>query len=211
MAKSTKQRIVLFGGTFDPIHNGHLIVAGDVGRQFDADKIVLIPSSNPPHKENANITEAKHRLAMARLAVQDDNFFDVSDCEMCRSGPSYTLDTVRYFRDKYGPDAELYWLIGADTLGELAWWHRICELLSECTVVTAMRGGCQIDKAAWDKLAASSIQPEQITRLREHICQTPLIEISSSDIRRCVAMGLPIRCYVPQAIRDYIVTHSLYQ
>ena len=98
-----KDNVLLFGGTFDPIHHGHLIVARSVAEQLDVEKTILIPSANPPHKSNLKLTDPKHRLAMTRLAVDGDNRFEVSDCELHRDAPSYTIDTVKHFRKSSGP------------------------------------------------------------------------------------------------------------
>jgi len=199
--------LLLFGGTFDPIHNGHLIVCRAVAELLGVQRAVLIPSAQPPHKVGKRVSSATDRLAMTGLAVQGDCTFAVSDCELKREGPSYTLDTVNEVRTAYGPTVPLYWLIGGDSLGELASWHRIAELADACTLVTAARPG-------WEGLDAASLKgvlgSAQIKRIDRHIFETPAIAISATDIRRRVRAGLSIRYLVPETIRQYIDDHGLY-
>ena len=144
---NNQQAILLFGGTFDPIHHGHLIVARQVAERLGVKKVVLIPSARPPHKHSSVVANAEHRLRMVQLAVEADALFDVCDCELRRAGVSYTLDTVRHLRDLHGPAIRLYWLIGADTIRELPNWHKLADLLNECTIVTASRPGSSADDA----------------------------------------------------------------
>ena len=200
--------IVLFGGTFDPIHFGHLIIARSVGEQLAAARIIFIPSACPPHKSEAAITSTDHRLAMTRLAVDSEPGFEVSDCELQRSGPSYTFDTIAHFRRTLGNDAELCWIIGADSLGELVSWYRVGELVDACRIVTASRPGFDDP----DLVALSTVLSEaQVARLRENVLTTPRIDVSSTDIRRRVAAGRSARYLVPETVRAYIEDNSLYR
>lgn len=208
MTKIDKRNILLFGGTFDPIHNGHLIIAGDVAKKIAAEKIFVVVAATPPHKDKNAVGPADHRLAMAKLAVAGDERFEVSDCELARSGPSYTLDTVNHFRDIYADTAKLYWLIGADMIGELASWYKIAELFERCTIVTAARPGYRPDRLEALEAALSS---EQIRRLKDNILQTPLVDISASEIRHRATAGRPIGDYVANGVREYIEQNKLYR
>jgi nicotinate-nucleotide adenylyltransferase len=199
--------VVLFGGTFDPIHIGHLIVARSVGERLGAERIMLIPSAEPPHKADATITPAEHRLAMTRLAVDDEPGFTVSDCEVRRNGPSYTFDTISHFRLTLGEDVELCWIIGADSLCELVSWYRAAELVDACRIVTAARPGFDNPDLSMLRQVFSETQ---VTRLQESILPTPRIDISSTEIRRRVGTGQSIRYLVPEAVRNYIAEHGLY-
>jgi nicotinate-nucleotide adenylyltransferase len=199
--------LVLFGGTFDPIHHGHLLVARAVAEQLEVGKVILIPSAQPPHKANHAISPAANRLQMASLAVEGDALFEISDCELHRSGPSYTLETVRHFRQMYGPEVPLYWLIGADSIRELPGWYRIGELVEECTIVSA--GRPRYDLRDMGALAAA-LNEGQIARLQEYQMDTPLIEISATEMRRRVAEGLSIRYMTPRAVEAYILAQKLY-
>ena len=200
--------IALFGGTFDPIHLGHLIIARSVGEQLGAGRIIIVPSASPPHKDAATVTPADHRVAMARLAVADEPGFEVSDCEVQRDGPSYTVDTIAHFRRTLGPETDLCWIIGADSLTELVSWYRVSELVDACRIVTASRPG-------FDNPDLSALRPPlsetQVATLKQGILATPRIDISSTDIRRRVAAGRSARYLVPEAVRTYIEENSLYR
>ncbi len=201
-------RIGLYGGTFDPIHLGHLIVARAVRELLAMERMILIPSARPPHKAAEETTAAAHRLAMTRLAADGEPGMEVSDCEIKRSGPSYTIDTVAEFRRRLGDDVELNWIIGADTLRELATWHRVEELVDACRFVVAARPGSESPDL--DPLR-EVLRDEQIDRLRANRVETPLIDISATEIRRRVADGRSIRWLVPESVRAYIHEHRLYR
>lgn len=199
--------VLLFGGTFDPIHHGHLLVSQWAAERLGAARVVLIPSAVPPHKVGNRVTAASDRMQMARRAVEDDDAFEVSDCELHREGPSYTLDTVRHFRRLYPDDINLYWLIGADSLPELAGWHEVKRLVDECTIVTAARPGTDAgDLSALDAV----LEENQISKIRQHILNIPQMEISSTEIRDRARQGQSIRYFVPAPVADYIHNHRLY-
>ena len=202
-----KNGVLLFGGTFDPIHNGHLTITRAAAEKLGLEKVILIPSAAPPHKPAAAITPAAHRFAMAAAAAQEDSLFQVSDCELQRTGPSYTLDTVCHFRALLGPDSPLYWLIGADSITELPNWYHITQLLDECTLAIAARPGYPLGN--WPELRPA-LNDRQIAQLQEYTLDTPLVDISATDIRRRVAQGLPISDLVPHPVERYIAQHRLY-
>jgi nicotinate-nucleotide adenylyltransferase len=200
-------RIALYGGSFDPIHLGHLIASRSIAEQLHLSKVVLIPARQSPLKTNRAVSEPEHRLAMARLAVEGDPFFEVSDAEVHRPGPSFTIDTVTSFRQTLPPDADLFWIIGADSLPELPSWRRVADLVRLVQIVTAARPGWSPPPR--DDLAAM-IGPIAAQSLLDHCCRTPQIDISSSDIRNRVRAGLPIRYLVPDGVASYIASHKLY-
>jgi nicotinate-nucleotide adenylyltransferase len=204
---SARDRVLLFGGSFDPVHHGHLIVARHVAEQFEIGRVVLIPSRTPPHKPIVALAEIEHRLAMCRLAVEGDTLFEVSDWEARRSGPNYTLLTVEHFRREMGGRVELCWLIGMDSLHELHTWHRAAELVAACTIVTAARPG--YSSPTVEQLAGrfSASAAEQLVN---RIVSSRQIDISSTDIRMRVGAGAGIRYLVPPAVEGYIRDNRLY-
>jgi len=201
--------MLLFGGTFDPVHNGHLIVARAAAEELGFARVTLIPANNPPHKPPA-CAPAADRLAMLGLAVQGDGLFDVCDLELRRSGPSYTLDTLKALRRQLG-EVSLHWLIGADMLADLPDWHRADEVLSLVRIVVAARPA---ERGTVDDVLAGlsgRLGEQHIRRLREGILHMPLIDISSSDIRRRVAAGQSVRYLVPEGVARYVADHGLYR
>jgi nicotinate-nucleotide adenylyltransferase len=201
-------RIGLFGGSFNPVHVGHLIASRAVAEQLRLDAIYLIPAALPPHRMPKNLAPAEHRLEMLRLAVQGEPLFEVSDYEIRRPGPSYTILTVEEFRRRLGEAAELFWILGADSLAELANWYEATRLVELCRVVTAARPG-------WDQPDLSGLvqrfSPVQVEHIKAGVLLTPRIDISASEIRRRVAEGLSIRYLVPQMVADYIARNNLYR
>jgi len=199
--------VALFGGSFDPIHNGHLIVARSVAEQLGASRLVFIPAATPPHKRHNDLAPAEDRLAMVRLAVAGESGWEVSDCELRRDGPSYTIDTVVEFRERLGAETPIAWVIGADTLPELASWYRVEELVELCRIVTAARPG-------WERPDVAPLRARlaeaQVRRLAGDILDTPRIDIAATDIRRRVREGRSIRYLVPDAVREYIERRRLY-
>lgn len=189
-----------FGGSFNPIHAGHLLVARAVAEAGGFDRVVLVPSAQPPHKpETADLADARHRLGMCQAVTRHDPLFEVDDRELRRHGPSYTIDTVRAL--KQGGAGSVSWLIGADMLQILPQWHRAEELLAEVNFVIAQRPGYAAD---WSAL------PQPFQSLRSKVVPAPLLEISASDIRRRLKEGRSIRYLVPPEVERYILSHKLY-
>jgi nicotinate-nucleotide adenylyltransferase len=200
--------VVLFGGSFNPIHIGHLIVARAVAEHLQAGRLVLIPSRNPPHKNDDKLADAADRLEMARLAVAGEPGFEVSDVEIKRSGPSYSYLTIQGFRESVGPDVPLYWVIGGDTLPDLYTWYHIGDLVDLCHVVTAVRPGYETPDLSQLEMVLSS---RQVQKLRDMILPTPRIDISATNIRDRIAEGQPISYLVPESVRRYIEQKGLYR
>ena len=202
------QCIGLYGGSFNPIHNGHLIVARAVAERLQLDRVILLPSARPPHKGDHRLLDAGHRAEMVRLAITGEPLFEFSDYDLTRDGPSYTIDTIAHFHESLGQHVELYWIIGADSLAELTTWYRVSDLVDACRIITASRTGW--DTIDWTRLRAI-LSDAQVTALRAGVLQTPRIDISSTDIRRRVCDGQSIRYFVPDAVLNYIETHALYR
>lgn len=194
-------RTLCFGGSFNPIHHGHLICVQAVAEARGDDRVVLIPSALPPHKLDAKeLADPHHRLRMCQLAAAGDGLFEVDDLEVMRTGPSYTIDTVRELRRRGWE--RVAWLIGADMLALLPKWHEPLALLREGELVIMARPGWSID---WESL------PGPFQGLRANVVEAPLVDISATTIRRRVATGQSIRYLVPDAVADYIAAHGLYR
>lgn len=202
--RQLKQRIGVMGGTFDPIHIGHLVTAEAVRLEYNLEKVIFIPASQPPHKQNSTVTPAFHRYIMTVMATYSNPFFFVSDMELNRPGPSYTLDTMRALIAQYGDNSDFYFITGVDAVQDLATWHNVEELLDICHFVAATRPGCigTIDNVIQYFGAKGQ---ERIHRLA-----TPELEISSTDIREKVKKGLSIKYIVPESVESYILKENLY-
>lgn len=195
----------IIGGTFDPIHFGHLILAEKAREAFNLKKVVFVPAAIPPHKIGEVLTSAEDRLQMVQLAVAGNPFFEVSAVELERDGPSYTVDTIKQLKKAgYGSDAAF--IMGFDSLLELHTWKNYQELLNETKIITAFRPGYPIlkDDNEWPKF----LRPyrEQIMLL-----EAPLLDISSTWLRVEMMYGRSIRYLVPEPVRDFIEKHNLYR
>lgn len=200
-----QEKIILFGGSFDPIHRGHLAVAEYALKALRAGRLIFIPARRSPHKHRI-AAGSRDRLAMIHLAVAGQNCLDVSDCELRRPEPSYTIDTIEFFLQQT-PQAVLYWLMGVDQLDDFDKWHQVQRLLNLCRICVMLRGGYPPPDM---RRFAGIFSDEQIDRLQKDIIRTPEIQISSTDIRRQLAGGhIPTDALHP-AVADYIKQHRLY-
>jgi nicotinate-nucleotide adenylyltransferase len=202
----TKERIGIVGGSFNPVHFGHLIIAQDAWDHLALSKLIFVPAAIPPHKVKQHRVSAEHRLNMLRLALADDERFEVSDIEIQRGGISYSIDTVLALQ-KENPNAELFFLMGSDSLVELHTWNRVDELVQACTIVTLLRPG----EDTLDKMTQKiKLPPAVRTRLMQHVVDAHRIEISSTEIRRRIEQGLSIRYLLPRDVENYIFENKLY-
>lgn len=195
-------RCLCFGGSFNPIHVGHLICARAVAEAGGFDRVVLFPSAQPPHKPgSADLAPAEDRLAMCGLAAAEQGeLFEVEDLELRRSGPSYTIDTAAELRRRGWP--EVHWLVGADMLMSLPKWHRAGELLQQVAFVVMARPGWTLD---W------SLLPEPYRRLKANVIEAPLIQLGATEIRQRVAAGRSIAYLTVPSVVKYIHEHGLYR
>ena len=203
------RQLVLFGGTFDPVHFGHLIVARSVAEQCGFERVTLVPTAKAPHKRDVSASAAD-RLAMLRLAIEGDDLFDVSEVELRRPGASYTFDTLTAMRASHADSVQLHWLIGADMLADLPNWHRATDVIALARIVVACRPPWHERMAGILSELGAKFGPESADRLARRVVQTPLIDISSSLIRHRVAQGLSIRYLVPEPVEGYISSRGLY-
>jgi len=200
-----KRRIGIFGGTFNPIHLGHLLTAQDASEQLRLERVIFIPSAAPPHKVVDKLASARDRLQMIKLAIRGHDRFEVDDLEIRRGGKSYSVDTLRELRRRH-PRATLYFIIGADSLQELHLWREVRRLVTLCTFVTVPRPGFEPKPVVDPRLDAATRR-----RLRQQVLRGHACDIASRDIRARVAEGKSIRYLVPDAVREYIRTRQLYR
>jgi len=192
-------KIGIFGGTFNPPHYGHLIVAEFIREEVGLDKIIFIPCSIPPHKQNneylIQIASPEHRFEMVKLAITGNKFFEVSDIEINRGGVSYTIDTVNYFVSNF-PEEKFYLLIGADQFAEFHTWRKPDEIVQKVNLIVFNRPGFVIPQTEFSKFAT--------------FITIPNIEISASTIRKRIRHGKSIKYLVPPAVEEYILANKLY-
>lgn len=194
-------KTLCLGGSFNPIHHGHLICARAVMERAGYAQVMLIPSSQPPHKPaHANLAPAADRMRMCQLAVHNSATFTVDDLELQRPGPSYTIDTAQELKQARGWP-EVHWLIGADMLNYLPKWHRATELVQQVHFIVMARPGFEFD---WPNL------PPEYQHLRERVVEAPRIDISSTQIRERVRAGLPIDYLTPPAVVQHVRDNRLY-
>ena len=201
-------RVAIFGGSFDPVHLAHLVLAEYAREARSLDKVVFVPASRPPHKPQGPLAPGSERFEMLRLAVAHNPHFEVSAMELERDVPSYTLVTVRETARNLDPECELHLILGSDSLHDLPnWWHAQ-ELVRAARIVCLERPGFPLGRL--DDLEAC-FGAQAVAAIREGIVRAPLLEISSSDIRRRIALGRSIRYLVPEPVREYIAARKLYR
>jgi nicotinate-nucleotide adenylyltransferase len=194
MPQKTKSKIGILGGTFDPPHLGHLIIAQTAVEDLELDKVLFVPAASPPHKTDRLTAPASHRLAMLRLAIKGNNKFETTALELQRGGISYTVDTLRIFNERY-PDAELFLLLGEDNYAEFHSWKSPEEIVRLASLVI------------YHRIGYGNVQGSRypVTQLKG-----PLLELSSTDIRKKVLHGHSIRYFVPKDVGGYIKSKKLY-
>ncbi len=194
------------GGTFDPIHHGHLVTAEEARVQFGLNSVIFVPNRHPPHKNPADVTDPEDRYLMTFLATAPNPYFSVSRAEIDRPGASYTIETIRLLAAEHR-DAELFYITGADAIQQIlrGEWERSPELMGLCQFIAATRPGFVLDL---ETLRHSNCTGRTLDNV--HKMEIPAMAISSTDIRSRVRTGRPIRYLVPDAVEAYIAKHSLY-
>ena len=187
-------KIGILGGTFNPIHIGHLILAEEAFWKLKLDKVIFVPSYLPPHKEEADIIDPQHRFNMVSLAIEGNERFEVSKIEIEAKGWSYSVETLKQFRQRFGPDSERFFITGSDSLKELFSWRKIDEIFNLSKFIVAQRPGYPIEELP------KNVQAVAITG----------VEISSSEIRKRLKDKKSIRYLVPEGVRAYIEKNKLY-
>jgi nicotinate-nucleotide adenylyltransferase len=200
---SQSERLGIIGGTFDPPHYGHLVLAENGRVQLDLDQVLFVPAAQPPHKPEQPITAARHRVAMVKAAIADNVAFQLSRVDLDRAGPNFTVDMLGIFRETC-PQASFFFLMGGDSLAEFLSWRDPAGIVQQAHLGVMKRPGWEADVATLQ---------EQLPGIGERLAwlDTPHLKISGTDLRRRVREGLPIRYLVPHAVRRYVAEHGLYR
>ncbi|MBI4495835.1 MAG: nicotinate-nucleotide adenylyltransferase [Deltaproteobacteria bacterium] len=212
------KRIGLFGGTFNPIHLGHLRAGEEVGELFGLDPVIFIPSASPPHKPGGEIVAAPRRLEMVRLAVADNPRFSVSAVELERPGKSYSVETVSHFRRIYGADTPLHFILGLDAFREIDTWKEYAALFSLCHFILMTRPGSDRSPASLPIERAEAFCYDEVKNVYVHRtgglvfpAEITALDISGTKIRERLSRGSSIRYLLPAAVEEFIYRHKLYQ
>jgi nicotinate-nucleotide adenylyltransferase len=203
-AGTSEFRVGIMGGTFDPIHYGHLLAAEQARCKFKLDRVVFVPSGDPPHKTVRTLARPEYRYLMAVLATAANPYFSVSRAEIDRGGPSYSIDTIRSFIEHYKDrNPKIFFITGLDAVMEIISWSKPDDILKLTTIIAATRPGYDTEKL---KDAVGQDIFDKIELLR-----ASALAISSTDIRHRIANGLPIKYLLPDSVEQFIYKHSLYQ
>jgi nicotinate-nucleotide adenylyltransferase len=198
------RRVGVLGGTFDPIHHGHLVAAQEVLHALELDCVLFVPAGSPPHKPAQPISAAHHRVAMVSLAIAARPRFQLSRVDVERPGPHFTFDALTILHERWGEDTRFFFIVGSDSLAELTTWHRPEGIITLADLAVVVRPGARVDLEALE-----AHLPGLGSHL--HCVSMPLLQISSTDLRARVREGRPIAFLVPQPIEDYILEHGLYR
>ncbi len=195
-------RIGVLGGTFDPIHYGHLFIAEDAGESFDLERIILVPNGQPPHKKDYIPAAAIHRMAMTELATRSNLHFSVSKLEVERAGPSYTVETMQALQTE-NPEADFYFIAGWDAVNELASWHQPEKIVELCRIIALTRPGYSMETLG------RNLESMYLSRIETLVAPSP--DISASEIRDRIRNHKSVRYLLPDEVIEYIERNHLYQ
>lgn len=194
-------RLGLMGGTFDPIHHGHLFIAEEARQTFALDQVIFVPNRQPPLDKGRTVSPAEDRCAMTELAIASNTHFALSRLELDRPGPSYTIDTLRHFRQTFPDPDALFFITGADAIRDLRRWHEPDALLAACRFAAAARPGIDLD----------ALRADAPLWARVDVLNIPLLDISSTDLRRRVREGRSVKYLLPEVVEAYIRANGLYR
>jgi len=211
MRKDSKvhKKIGIMGGTFNPIHHGHLVTAQEALSQFKLDMVIFIPTGDPPHKIENEVASAEDRYIMTVIATSSNSNFFVSRMEIDRKGKSYTIDTVRQLKKIYGSSSLLYFITGADAILEILTWKNTGEIVSLCKFIAATRPGYNLSRI--EDLRKRLFGNTGADGNKIYIMEIPALSISSTDIRSRVKHNRPIDYLLPEGVSNYILKHGLYK
>ena len=203
------KKIGIMGGTFNPVHHGHLVTAQEAIDQFDLDEVIFIPTGDPPHKIEDLLAHAEDRYLMTVIATSSNSNFFVSRIEIDRKGKSYTIDTVKELRKIYGSSSELYFITGVDAILEILTWKNTREIVNLTKFIAATRPGYDLSKIK--ELKTTLFDSEDKADRRIFIMEIPALAISSTDIRQRIKNGRPVNYLAPEGVNNYILKHGLYK
>jgi nicotinate-nucleotide adenylyltransferase len=189
------KRIGILGGTFNPIHIGHLSIAQTVQEKFELEKVLFVPAFRPPHRSITRLASPEERFQMVRLGIKSNPLFEVSDFEIKREGKSYSIDTVKHFRKVYPKGTKLFFIIGADNFAELSEWKCIDEILEIVSFIVVNRPGYEIKNS----------------KIKHYVVNMPGMDIASSHIRRLIAQGKSVKYLVPESVFRYIKRKKIFK
>lgn len=199
-----RSQVGVFGGTFDPVHIGHLIIAEIMRHRLSLDRVIFLPAGVPPHKPGRVVSANEHRLAMLAMSIDGARNFEISTIDLDREGWSYTADSLRILCERLGGDVDLFFLMGQDSLRDFPTWNRPGRIAEQAKLGVALRPGVHVDVHDVERAI-----PETIGRIE--LVSVPLIGVSSTEIRTNVRTGGPYRYQVLPPVADYIEKHSLYR
>ena len=187
-------KIGILGGTFDPIHNGHLHLARQALKRLSLDKVIFVPAHLPPHKKNSKIAPAHHRYGMVKLAINNTKVFEISDVEIKRKGRSYSVETLKQLKRRFGPRVQIFFITGSDSLEDIESWKNLREILRLCRFVIVKRPCFKIKKSCHDFM----------------MLDIEAKDISATDIRNRIGSKKPVKRLMPDSVIEYIKRHNLY-
>lgn len=202
-----KNKIILFGGSFNPVHIGHITVAEFALRYLEANQVIFVPAKRSPFKTHPPQITDKQRTEMLNFAISGHKDFSIDTCELSRPAPSYTLDTILYFKGKFPQDTILYWLIGADMVNDLSKWYRIQQIMDNCIVSVMNRGG--IDRPNFEQFERD-MPAEYASAIRKNMINTPRLDISSTEVRWRIEHSQDVSSLLDSRVRNYIQSNRLY-
>ncbi|MDD3520206.1 MAG: nicotinate-nucleotide adenylyltransferase [Actinomycetota bacterium] len=203
-------KIGIMGGTFNPIHHGHLVTAAEALNQFELEKVIFIPSGDPPHKDYREEEIAEHRYLMTVIATSSNSNFFVSRIEIDRKGKSYTIDTLKELKSIHGADTEFFFITGADAILEILTWKKTEEIINLCYMIAATRPGYNLLRLEELKKDFARITNNNVED-KILVMEVPALAISSTDIRERIRSNRPIDYLVPEGVSNYILKHGLYR
>ncbi|WP_213975099.1 nicotinate-nucleotide adenylyltransferase [Tepidanaerobacter acetatoxydans] len=203
---SNNEKVGIMGGTFDPIHYGHLVTAETARTNFKLDRVIFTPAGRPPHKKGYAVTSSEDRYLMTMLAINNNPFFEISRMEIERPGLTYTVDTLEKFYNDLGKNVKLYFISGADAVFDILTWKDVDKVLSYCTFIAATRPGYPMEQLNQKLMQIRQIYGHQVVPMK-----VTSLDISSTEIRRRVKEGLSIKYLLPESVETYIRKSGLYR